>query len=112
MFRSKKRQRIEKVPKGVSIRTWLMSVQEAGHDLAKIETNTPMTPRARSRYLLQARFAALEMRSHPKGADLDEILADIPRVEHNRNSTEKQYSIQCPSFGLGNCTNTFCVAKK
>ena len=36
MFRSKKRQRIEKVPKGVSIRTWLMSVQEAGHDLEKI----------------------------------------------------------------------------
>ena len=55
MFRSKKRQRIEKFPKGVSIRTWLMSVQEAGHELAKIETNTPTTPRTRSRSLLKDR---------------------------------------------------------
>ena len=37
-------------------------------------------------------------------------MADISRGERNRNPTEKLYSIQCPSFRLGGCINTFCVA--
>ena len=52
------------------------------------------------------------MRAHPKDADIDEILSYIPKGVKNRNPTEKQYYIQCPSFGLGNCTNTFFVANK
>ena len=99
-------------PQGVSIRTWLRAVQESGYVLGNIETKTVTIPRARSRSALKAKLAALEMRAHPKNVDKEEILADIPRGEKNRNPTEKQYSIPCPSFGLGNCTKTFCVAKK
>ena len=44
--------------------------------------------------------------------DIEEIMDDIPRGEKNRNPEEKQYYIQCTSFGLGNCTKTFCVANK
>ena len=54
---------------------------------------------------------ALEIRAHPKDADIEEILAVIPRGGHNINPTEKQYSIQCPYFVVVNCTNIFCVAK-
>ena len=52
------------------------------------------------------------MRVHPKNAKIEEIPDDIPRGERNINPTEKQYSIPCPSFGLGTCTKTFCVSKK
>ena len=36
----------------------------------------------------------------------------FPGGEQNRNPKEKQYYIQCHSFGLEDCTKTFCVAKK
>ena len=109
---SNKHQRIEKVTQGVSIRTCIRSVQESGYVLGNIETKTSPTPRENSRYVLKTRLAALDMRLHPKNADTEEILDDIPRGELNRNPTEKRYSIPCPSFGLVKCTKTFCVSKK
>ena len=96
----------------MSIRTCIRSVQESGYVLGKIETKTSPTPRENSRYVLKTRLAALDMRLHPKNADTEEILDDIPRGELNRNPTEKQYSIQCPSFGFWNFTKTLCVEKK
>ena len=101
-----------KLPQGVSIRAWLRVVQEAGYISGQIKTKTATTPRAKSRSVLNAKLAYLEMMAHPKNDNIEEILADILRGEQNRNPTEKQYSIPCPSFGLGNCTKTFCVAKK
>ena len=89
-----------------------MSVQEADYVLEKIETKTSTTPRDKSESVLKVKLAALEMREHPKDADIEEIMADIPRGEQNRHPTEKQYSIQCPYFGLWNFTNTLYVAKK
>ena len=77
-----------------------------------IETNTATTPRAKSRSVLKVKLEALEMRAHPKDVDIEEILSDISWGEQNRHPVEKQYSIKCPSFGLGNCTKTFFVAKK
>ena len=59
MVRSKKRQRIEEVPHGVCLNTWLTAVQEAEFDLGKIETNKVTSPRARSRSVLQAKLLAL-----------------------------------------------------
>ena len=112
MFCSHKCQRIENFPQGMSIITWLRSVQQAGYFLGNIETKTATTPRAKSRSVLKVKLEALEMRAHPKDADIEKILADISRGEQNRNPTEKQYPIQCPSFGLGGCTKTFCVLKK
>ena len=112
MYRSNKRQRIEKVPKGVSISTWLRAVQEAGNFLVKIETNTATSPRARSRSILQDKLLALEIKALPKDADVDFLIADIPKGERNMNPNINQYSIKCPSFGLSSCTKTFCVAKK
>ena len=96
----------------VSIRKWLVSVQEADYVLEKIETKTSTTPRDKSESVLKVKLAALEMRAHLKDKDIEEILADIPRGEQNRHPTDKQYSIQCTSFGMGNCTNTLCVANK
>ena len=90
MFCSNNCQRIEKVHQCVSIGTWMSSVQEACYVLENIETKTATTPRARSRSVLKAKLAALEMRSHPKDADIEEILADIPRSEKNRKPMEKQ----------------------
>ena len=112
MYCSNKRQRIEKSPKGVFIRTWLRSFQEAGYVLGKIETKTTTYPRARSRSVLQAKLAAMEMKAHPKDADVDVIIADLHKVERNRNPSDNQYSINCPYFDLSNFTKTFCVAKK
>ena len=96
----------------MSIRTWLREVHEGNYVLENIETKTATTPRAKLHSALKAKLAALEMRAHPKDADIEKILADISRGEKNRHPTEKQYSIQCPSFGLGNCTKKFCVLKK
>ena len=69
----------------VSIRKWLVSVQEADYVLEKIETKTSTTPRDKSESVLKVKLAALDMRAHPKDEDIEEILADIPRGEHNRN---------------------------
>ena len=82
--------------------TWLREVQESGYVLGNIETKTAMNPRAKSRSILKSKLAALEIRVNPKNDDIEEILAYIPRGEQNRNSTEKQYSILCHSFELGN----------
>ena len=86
-----KGQRIEKVLKGVSINTCLRAVQEAGYLLSKIETKTATTSWARSRSVLQAKLASLEMKAHPKDADVDVILADLPKGERNKNPTDNQY---------------------
>ena len=69
------------------------------------------SPRARSRSIILAKLLALEMKALPKNANVDCLLADTPKGERNRNPTEDQESIQCPSFGLSNCTKTFCVSK-
>ena len=98
-------------PQVMSIRTWLRAVHEGNYVLGNIETKTTKTPRAKSRSVLKAKLAAFEMRAHPKDADIEEILDDISRGEQNRNWTEKQYSIHCPSFGLWKCTKTLCVLK-
>ena len=112
MYRSNKRQRIEKNPTGVSINTWLRVVQEAGFFLGKIETKTAKSPWARSRSVLQAKLLALEIKAIPKDADVDVLIADVPKGERNQNTNNNQYSIKCPSFGFLSCTKTFCVAKK
>ena len=112
MFCPNKCQRSEMFSQGVSTRKWLRAVQEADYVLGNIETKTATTPRAKSRSVLKVKLAALDMRAHQKDADIEEILADIPRCEQNRHPTEKQHSIQCTSFGLGNCTKTFYVANK
>ena len=51
------------------------------------------------------------MKALPKYANIELLLADTPKGERNRNPTEDQESIKCPSHGLSNCTKTFCVAK-
>ena len=109
--RSKKRQRIKEVPHGVHLNTWLMAVQEAAFVLGNIETNKVTSPRARSRSILQAKLLALEIKALPKDANAELLLADTPKGERNRNPTEDQESIKCPSYVFSNCTKTFCVAK-
>ena len=71
-----------------------------------------MSPRVRSRSVLQAKLLDLEIKALPKDANVDVLIADIPKGEQNQNPTKNQYSIQCPSFGLTSCTKTSCVAKK
>ena len=112
MYRSNKRQRIEKFPKGVSIKTSLRSVQEAGFVLCKIETKTATSPRARSRSVLQAKLLALGIKALSKNADVYVLIADVPKGERNLNPTKNQYSINFTSFGLSSCSKTFCIAKK
>ena len=91
MFCSNKSQCIGVENKDLSIRTWLRLVQETGDVLKDIESQTSTTPRARSWSVLKENLADLEMRAHPKDADIDEILAYIPRCGQKRNPTDKQY---------------------
>ena len=111
MVHSKKKKRIEEFPHGVKVSTWLKAVQEAAFVLGNIETDVVTSPRARSRSIIRAKLLALEMKALPKNANYDCLLANTPKGERNRNPTEDQESIQCPSFGLSNCTKTFCVSK-
>ena len=112
MYRSNKRQRTEQVPDGMSLKTWVGAVQEAGFVLGNIETKTATSQTARSQYALQTKLLALENKALSKDANVDVLIADVPKGDWNRNPTKNQYSIQCPSFGLSSCTKTFCVAKK
>ena len=79
MVRSKKRQRIEKVPHGVHLNTWLTELQEDAFVLGKIETNKVTSPRARSRSILQAKLLALEIKAIPKDANVELLLANTPK---------------------------------
>ena len=112
MYRSNKRQRLEKFPKGVSIKTWLRAFQEDGFVLGKIETKIAKYPRARSWSVLQAKLLALKIKVLPKDVDVDVLIADVPKDERNRNPTKNKYSIKFPSFVLSSCTKTFYFAKK
>ena len=80
----------------------MRSVQEASFVLGQIDTKTATNPTVKSRYVLKSKLAVLDIRAHPNHAEIEEILADIPKGEQNRNPTDKNYSIPCPSFGLGN----------
>ena len=111
MVHSKKRQRIEELPHGVCLNTWLRSVQEAAFFLDKIETKKVTSPRARSRSVLQDKLFPLEINALPRYANINVIIANTPKGERNRNLTKNQVSIKCPSYGLSSCTKTFCVAK-
>ena len=90
MVRSNKRKRIEEVPHGVHLNTWLTEVQKAAFVLGKIETNKVTSPRARSRSILQAKLLALEIKALLKDANVDVLLADTPKGEQNWNPTEDQ----------------------
>ena len=111
MVRSKKKKSIEEVPHDFHLSTWLTAVQEAAFVLGKIETDKVTSPRARSRSILQAKLLALEMKALPRNANVKLLLAGTPKGERNRNPTEDQESIKCPSYGLSNYTKTFYVAK-
>ena len=102
----------EKVPPVVQIRKWVIAVREAGHVLGKLVAKTSSSSRVKSGSVIKEKLAVLEMQANPNKADIDEILADIPKVEKYQNPMEIKYSITCLSFGLANCTNTFCVANK
>ena len=102
LIHSKKKKRIEEVPQGIKVSTWLKAVQEAAFVLGQIETDAVTSPKARSRSILRAKLLALEIKALPKNANVDSLLADSPKGERNRNPTEDQESIQCPSFGLLN----------
>ena len=80
--------------------------------LEKIGTKTATTPRVKSRFVLKAKVAVLEMHANMNNYEIYDILADIPKGERNQYPTESQYSIPCPPFGLANCTKTLCVARK
>ena len=66
--------------------------------MGDIETKTSMSPRARSRSVLQAKLLALDIKALPKDANVDVLIDNVPKGERNQNPTKKQYSIQCPSF--------------
>ena len=108
----KHRQRIEEVPYGVCLNTWVREVQEAAFVLGNIETKTATSPSTRSRSVLQAKLLDLEIKALPKDSNVDVLISGIPKSEQNRSPTKNQLSIQCLSFGLSGCTKTFCVAKK
>ena len=111
MVHSKKTNRIEEVPHGVKVSTWLTEIQEAAFVFGNLDTDKVTSPRARSRSIIQARLLALEMKALPKNKNVELLLANTPKGEQNRNPTEDQESIKCPAYGLSNCTKTFCVAK-
>ena len=83
MVHSKKKKRIEEVPHGVKVSTWLTAVQESVFVLGKIETDKVTSPRARSRSIIQAILLALEMKTLPKNANVELLIADTPKGERN-----------------------------
>ena len=90
MVHSKNNKRIEEVPHGVKVSTWMKVVQEAAFVLGKIETDVVTSPRARSRSIIRAKLLALEMKALLKNANFDCSLADTPKGERYRNPTEDQ----------------------
>ena len=90
MVHSKKKKRMGEVPHGVKFSTGLKAVQEATFVLGKIETDVVTSPRARSRSIIRDKLLALEIKALPKNANVDCLLADTPKGERNRNTTEDQ----------------------
>ena len=54
MIHSNQKKRIEEVPHGIKVSTWLQAVQEAALVLGHIETDAVTSPKARSRSILRA----------------------------------------------------------
>ena len=90
MYRSNNRQRTEQVPDGVSLNTWVRAVQESGFVLGNIETKTATSQTARSQYALQTKLLALENKALSKDANVDVLIADVPKDNWNRNPTKNQ----------------------
>ena len=45
-------------------------------------------------------------------ADVETILAEVPKGDKNRNPTSFQIQFKCVPFGLSGCHNIFCVYNK
>ena len=78
--------------------------------LGELGAKTASTSRLKSRSVIKAKLAVLEMQPNTKKSGIDDILADILKGDRNIDPTASKYSILCPSFGLANCIKTFCVA--
>ena len=87
MYCSNKQQRIEKPPKGVSIKAWLRSFLESGFVFGKIETKSATSPRARSRSVLHAKLSPLNIKALPEDVDVDLLILDVKKCERNQNPT-------------------------
>ena len=87
-------------------------MQKSGYILGCLGAKIALTSTVKPWSVLKETLAVIEMQAHPNNAEIDEILADIPKGDRNRNPTASQYSILCPSFGLTNWTKTLCFAKK
>ena len=96
MILRNKRKRTKKVPPCVPIKKWLISVQKYGYVLEQLGAKTALNSRVKSRSVRKAKLAVLDKQADPNKAEIDEILADIPNSERNRNPTASQYSITCP----------------
>ena len=55
--------------------------------LGKLGSKTALKPRVKSRSVIKMKLAVIDVQANPKNADLDEILADIPKGEINQNPT-------------------------
>ena len=90
MVCSKNRHRIEERPHGVRLNNLLRAMQEAAFVLGKIDTKNFTSPRARSRSIIQPKLLALEIKTLPKDANVNVLLADTPKGERNQNTTGYQ----------------------
>ena len=55
--------------------------------LGQIGAKTFTTSRVKSWSVLKAKLEIIEMQAHPDNAEIEEILADIPKGEINLNPT-------------------------
>ena len=102
----------KKITPYVPIKKWVIAVQESGYLLGQLGTNNDYIPGFKSGSIIKAKLAVLEIKTSSTKDNINEILADILKGERNRTPMGNQYSIQCPSIGLVNCTKSFCDAKK
>ena len=88
----------------ISTRIWLWGG-------GQLSSNYAYTSSVNSGTVLRAKLEVLEMKAYLTQSNLEMILDDVLKGEINIILADDQYSVKCPSYGLGNCTKKFYVAK-
>ena len=102
-------------PQVVKLDILMEAVTEASYMLGLLCNddilNLKPSLKSKSRSSKKARVALTSMKSfHLKGGDLGVILADVPKCERNCKPTKHQCVVRCLSYGIYDCSKTFCVS--
>ena len=74
--------------------------------------NASRTTLVNSRSIIKAKISVRDVKAYNKtGSDIADIISYVTKGEKNWRPIKYKVSVDCPSYGLNDCTDKFCVSE-